>query len=71
MNKKRITFAEDEFDLQKFKNAENTALQQKAQLKRNRRKILIGKIILIPIALATSVALYYFLSLLFNVLFNA
>jgi len=69
--KKRITFVEDEFDLQQFKNSELAALQQKNQMRRNRRKILIGKIILIPIALATSVGLYYFLSILFNVLFNA
>ena len=68
---KKLTFTEDEFDLHAYKNAASAKIREKAQYKHNNRKIFVGKIILAPVAVFTSVALYYFLSVLFNVLFNA
>ena len=59
---KVLSFEEDTFDLESQQNAADAQKRKKARIKRSRRKITLGKIILTLAALAISIALYYFIS---------
>ena len=57
-----LNFKEDSFDLDEYKKAADTAVWEKAQIKRVNRKIKIGKVLLAIAALIISIALYYVVS---------
>jgi len=59
---KVLSFEEDTFDLQSYKEAADATRREKARIKRNRRKISVGKILLAIAALTVSIVLYYLLS---------
>jgi len=59
---KKLTFDEDTFDINTHKKAATVATRKKARIKRNRRKIAVGKIVLTIAALMLAVLLYYFIS---------
>jgi len=65
MNDKKsrvLSFEEDTFDLESYKKAANASRREKARIKRNRRRITVGKVLLAIAALSISVVLYYLLS---------
>ncbi|MCL1788702.1 MAG: hypothetical protein FWG38_12010 [Defluviitaleaceae bacterium] len=64
---KVLSFEEDTFDLESHKNAAHAQQRKKYRIKRSRRKITVGKIILALAALAISIALYYLLSVVIGV----
>jgi len=63
---KVLSFEEDIFDLRAYKKAADAKRREKARIKRVRRKILVGKILLAIAALSISVVLYYLLSVFIN-----
>ena len=65
---KVVSFEEDNFDLQEYKNATNAVIHEKSRIKSTRRKISFGKVIIAATALAVSVLLYYLASVLFTMM---
>ena len=60
---KVLSFEEDAFDLEAYKNAADAKTRKKARIKRSRRRITVGKVLLALGALVVSVALYYLASM--------
>jgi len=52
------TFEEDEFDLIEYKNATTAKTIAKAKVKRDRRKVSVGRIVVMLIAFAVCAILY-------------
>jgi hypothetical protein len=61
---KVLSFEEDTFDLESQQNAAGAQKRKKARIKRSRRRITVGKIVLALAALAISIALYYLVSVM-------
>jgi len=59
---KNPAFDEDAFDLNEHKKAANTAAQTKAQVKRVRRKVALGRIIITILAFAVCALLWIMVS---------
>jgi len=62
-----LSFVEDSFDLYEYKKTANAKARKKARIKRIHRKIKYGKAVLALLALVVSVALYYVISVVFNI----
>ena len=60
---KVLSFEEDTFDLESQQNAADAQKRKKARIKRSRRRITVGKVLLALGALVVSVALYYLASM--------
>ena len=56
------TFDEDEFDLIEHKNAATASTQAKARVRRDRRKISVGRIVVMLAAFAVCALLYLMLA---------
>ena len=63
-NKKTVIFTEDTFDLEAYKEATNAKIREKARIKRIRRNITLGKIMLTISAFSISILIYYILSVM-------
>ena len=61
-------FDEDDFDLSEYKKAANTVTQAKAHVKRARRKVALGKIIIMVAAIAVCGLLWFMASLIVRLL---
>ena len=59
---KNLTFDEDNFDLIAHKNAATAETQGKARVKRVRRKVTVGRIIVMMVAFVACALLYLMLS---------
>jgi len=58
------SFAEDDFDLQEHKKAANSLTQTKAYAKLARRKVAVGRIIIMVAAIATCILLWFMASMI-------
>jgi len=61
-------FDEDDFDLQEHKKAANTVAQTKAHAKSVRRKVAVGRIIIMIAAIAVCTLLWFMLSMIVGLL---
>ena len=62
------TFDEDEFDLMEHKKAANTVAQTKAHAKSVRRKVAVGRIIIMVAAIAVCGFLWFLVSMIVGLL---
>ena len=63
------TFEEDEFDLMEYKNATTAKTLAKAKVKRDRRKVSVGRIIVMFVAFAVCALLYLLASRIGGIFF--
>lgn len=68
MPKNTQAFNEDDFDLTEHKKAANTAAQTKAHAKSVRRKVAIGRVIIMVAAIAVCGLLWFMVSMIVGLL---
>ena len=64
----RTAFDEDSFDLQEHKKAANTIAQTKAHVKSVRRKVAVGRIVIMVAAIIVCGLLWYMASMIVGLL---